>query len=283
MTLMLFGRVLPCAGIVTAALLTVPAHAQSTAAKGIDAFAGCRGGLWSNIAPIGIGPFVFSPSAPSKGYAIAHPAADTWRFEARRGDGNSGGRGSDRSEMVAQYSRATACNTVPWRSDIWHSFAMRVSGKLVKDGKWLVIGQWHGVPDAGDVDMSPVLAQSFTDGIFKISTRFDGNRQQVAGRSGNPRTVYEDRRFPWNSWVNFVYRIRFDYGGTAVLQVWRDGKPIVNLRNISIGYNDARGPRYQFGIYRQAEANGDFAVEFANHEFSSKSLIDRVAKPAAVR
>lgn len=281
MNLTPLGRAVPRLGILIATLLPGVAAAQST--NGVDAFRGCRGGVWSAIAPAAIGPFVFSPSAPKKDYAITRTAPNLWRFEARRGDGNSGGRGSDRAEMVAQYSRATPCNTVGWRKDIWHSFAMRVSGKVGNDGKWLVIGQWHGVPDPGDVDMSPVLAQSFTDGIFKISTRFDNNRVQVAGRSGNPRTVYEDRRFPWNSWVNFVYHVQFDPAGKGLLQVWRDGKPIVNLRNVPIGYNDTRGPRYQFGIYRQADSNGDFAVEFANHEFSSSSLIDRVAQPVSIR
>lgn len=271
--------------LMTTACVSVAASAHSlkAAKPGSDSFAGCRGSAWSAITPSAIGPFVFSPSAPQKGYAIARLTPNLWRFESRQGDGNSAGRGSDRAEMVAQYSRGTSCNTVGWRKDIWHSFSMRVSGNVGKDGKWLVVGQWHGVPDAGDVDMSPVLAQSFTDGIFKISTRFDKNSVQLPGRSGNPRTVYEDRRFPWNTWVSFVYHIRFDYAGNGLLQVWRDGKLVTNLRDVSIGYNDARGPRYQFGIYRQANSVGDFAVEFANHEFSPTSLIDRVERPTTVR
>ncbi len=285
MTLKPLKRVFLQVGFIMTAFVPAAAGAQSNSAakSGSDAFAGCRGSMWSAIMPAAIGPFLFSPSAPQKGYAIARLTPNLWRFESRQGDGNSAGRGSDRAEMVAQYSRGTPCNTVGWRRDIWHSFAMRVSGNVGKDGKWLVVGQWHGVPDAGDVDMSPVLAQSFTDGVFKISTRFDKNRVQFPGRLGNPRTVYEDRRFPWNTWVNFVYHIRFDYAGDGLLQVWRDGKLISNLRDVPIGYNDARGPRYQFGIYRQANSVGDFAVEYANHEFSPTSLIDRVARPVAVR
>lgn len=267
-----------CMAALTVAALPVAASAQAK-----DPFAGCRGSAWSSIAPATIGSFVFSPSAPARPYAISQVSPSVWRFESRAHDGNSAGAGTDRTEMVAQYSRSTSCNTVPWRTDIWQSFAMRISGQVAKDGKWVVVGQWHAVPDADDTSMSPVLAQSFTDGIFKISTRSDGEKRQTAASTGNPRTVYEDRSFPLDTWVNFVYRIRFDYAGRGILQVWRDGKSIVNLRNVAIGYNDVRGPRYQFGIYREKDSTSTLAVEYANQNITTTSMLSMVARPAAIR
>ncbi|MBY9062816.1 polysaccharide lyase [Sphingomonas yunnanensis] len=270
----------PIGGLVALLVAAMPSVAGAQAK---DAFAGCRGQAWAGILPTSIGSFVFSPSAPARPYAISRVSPSIWRFESRAHDGSSSGAGSDRTEMVAQYSRSTSCNTVPWRTDIWQSFAMRVSGQVEKDGKWVVLGQWHAVPDDDDASMSPVLAQSFTDGVFKISTRSDDQRRQTAASTGSPRTVYEDRGFPLNTWVNFVYRIRFDYAGRGILQVWRDGKSIVNLRNVPIGYNDVRGPRYQFGIYRQKDSTSTLAVEFANQQIASASMLSIVSRPATIR
>jgi hypothetical protein len=259
----------PASGFLALIVAVTPSVAGAQAK---DAFAGCRGQAWAGILPTSIGSFVFSPSAPARPYAISRVSPSVWRFESRAHDGSSSGAGSDRAEMVAQYSRSTSCNTVPWRTDIWQSYAMRVSGQVERDGKWVVLGQWHAVPDDDDASMSPVLAQSFTDGIFKISTRSDDQRRQTAASTGSPRT-----------WVNFVYRIRFDYAGRGILQVWRDGKSIVNLRNVPIGYNDVRGPRYQFGIYRQKDSNSTLAVEFANQKITSSSMLSMISRPATIR
>lgn len=240
-------------------------HASNDQRK--DPFAGCRGRAWRGIRPTRIDPFLFTPNAPQKPHALGYERG-LWRFEARPGDGNAEGAGTDRTEMVAPYSRAGSCNTVAWRQDIWHTFSMRVSGNMTKSGKWVVAGQWHAVPDVEDAPMSPILAQSLTDGIFKISVRSDARRIQNKNGVGNPRTVYEDRTFPRDQWVRFSYHIRFDPFGKGLLQVWRDGKPIVDLHDVSIGYNDKRGPRYQFGIYRQSGSPDRIVVEFFNHKFS---------------
>jgi hypothetical protein len=51
--------------------------------------------------------------------------------------------------------------------------------------------------------------------------------------------------------------------------------------NIPIGYNDAVGPSWKFGVYKSANAK-TLAVQYRNVEHGTSSLFDRIANPLPV-
>jgi hypothetical protein len=53
----------------------------------------------------------------------------------------------------------------------------------------------------------------------------------------------------WNKWTDFVVHVKLSLKGQGLLQVWMDGKLVVDQKNINIGYNDDIGPYPSWGIY----------------------------------
>lgn len=155
--------------------------------------------------------------------------------------------------------------------------AMRLpNGPANNPASWMVAGQFHATPDADDVQGSPVLAQQFSGDTFEIITRTHADDPGTANPSGTSRY---STTWLGSDWVNLVYRVQFTRGtSTSELQVWMDGVEIVNLTGIAIGYNDAEGPYFKYGIYRSAAAETT-VIDYANVEVSTSSLLDRVANP----
>ncbi len=54
----------------------------------------------------------------------------------------------------------------------------------------------------------------------------------------------------YDEWVDYVARVKWDAtSNTGILEIWQDGKQIVDEQNINIGYRELVKPYWKIGIY----------------------------------
>lgn len=231
-----------------------------------------------------------------------------FRMELRNGDQiGSGGVTADnqKSEIqpAAAYRAGAFQSPVSFGDDVWQSWSFYLEPRVAPlSGDFLIIGQWHATEDgpvtapARAVDgpwyppVSFQLAQA-ADSDFVLGQLFlrllaDPNAQQPSV------TIQEEHRYSLTAgalqrgvWHNIVTHFVFGFtGNTAIAQVWLDGTQVVNASGINIGYNDVRGPHFNWGLYRGYQSNdpNTDAIIYANMETSYSSLLSRVGNPRPI-
>jgi hypothetical protein len=192
------------------------------------------------------------------------PSGKIYRFEIREGDQRPG-EDRDRSELSGSEHK------YPNGTELWlsYSFLHEPGAPLVDE--WNNMGQWH----AGSG--SPVVTFKMHDeGQFAVWTR--------SGSSGDhvDAVRYQMTDFQRGRWYGVVQRLRFDPDGSdAIVQVWMDGVLVVDVQGEPVSYTDSTETYWKFGIYREASAVTQ-AVRFANFEFSTTSLADRIDAPLPI-
>jgi hypothetical protein len=183
---------------------------------------------------------------------IVRAGADALRFEIRpgeqwlKGEGRLG-HGSHRTEVHDVYRARMG-------QEYWYGFSIYIPTSLAVRDTRLVIGQWHGQRDTrfDEHPRSPLLVQRYRDGRFYIQVRWSAILVQTTETVDLPnakRTLYEDRAFPRDRWVDFVYHVKWSFLDDGFVRVWRDGIQIVHYDG-PVGYNDREGPYFRFGLYR---------------------------------
>ena len=196
--------------------------------------------------------------------------ADYDRFEVRPGDRWS------RDKVGVERSELRDVRNWPFSTDVWVAYSMRVPTTSSTAAPWTVVGQFHGTEDVGDGARSPMLAVDIGLDRLRITTRSDAAPSTVH----NPREVERYRaKLDKGHWHSFVFRLRFARSGDGYLAAWMDGISIIPGEAIPLGYNDAIGPYWKYGVYRPA-AQGVTTVEYANMEVSTTSLERRVKDSA---
>lgn len=192
------------------------------------------------------------------------------RFEVRSGDTWSKDRYVNRAEFQSLTKH-------PFGEDVWFSYAMRIkAGAPVT--KWNVLGQFHNTPDAGEPGLSPPFAINFIPGEkLRFLRRYNPYEVDSSPTVSTMLTkaVARDR------WYRIVGRITFGWNDDGAVNIWMDGSKVIGLSNTNIGYNDEVGPYWKFGIYR-AQVSETLAVEYANMELGSGSLLNRVTSPLPI-
>jgi hypothetical protein len=206
-------------------------------------------------------------------WSVQRDEANTFRFEVRPGDvwTLSDSAAKERAELSQRAVLDPA-------ADIWVSHALRVEPGGTYPGGFVVLGQFHNSPDPNELSPSPLFAYTFDGGVLRVDLRTSTENPLVANPP--PIIVYTDAAFPVGRWVRFVAQLRVDPAGSGFVKVWRDGAQIVNYSG-PLGYVDAAGPYWKFGIYRAA-TSGTMVVRYANVEVSASSLSPRISNPCAI-
>ncbi len=217
----------------------------------------------------------------SKPYACRR-SGDLVRFEARSGD-----RGywmdamhhNERAELVTTSAGKQTDRMYPSGRDVWLSYAFRlVSGE--QQSHWAIVGQMHPSIDPFEARVPPSLALTLRPAPGGASLSLETRSDPSLISKSSPAAVGRWRgSLRTGQWVQIVLRYRADPFGHGALQAWADGREVVNLRNIPIGYNNVRdGAAWEFGIYRGQSAE-PLVVEYANMEQGTQSLMNRVTNP----
>lgn len=118
--------------------------------------------------------------------------------------------------------------------DYWFGCSIYVpSSSTLKADSVLV--QWHTHAKSG---VSPVIGLRIREGKW-IITREVGDRK--GAELGSVST---------NKWTDFVFRIRWRVDKTGLLQVWKNGKRVVDMSKIQTGWEgEAKMPYLKVGRY----------------------------------
>ena len=205
---------------------------------------------------------------------LASNKNDRYLFETKPGQYWSGDTGNDRHR--AEYSGPPlAFDTDVWWSD-W--FRLKSVDWDAVSG-WLILGQIHASPDAGDFGASPIFAYEFTRNGMTIVTR-----TAATGPTSNPSstTRYTMPGFQMGRWYRRVVRTKLNNAGAGELDVYFDGTQVVNLTGISNCYPDVVAPYMKFGIYSgpaMPAGSKSTIAEYARVEIGTASLAARIATP----
>ncbi|RAK58144.1 heparin lyase I family protein [Phenylobacterium deserti] len=187
-------------------------------------------------------------------------AGDVFRFEVHSGDQWRPRDGAkERSEVSAQ-------DTLEFDKTytMTYDFMVEPGQKITSD--WLNVGQFHGSPDSGDYgSLGPVFATQLDGERMRFITRTDEDRITTSRPDDN--VLYTDSSdIIRGHWYQMKVEIRFDPDGAGLIKVWRDGDLLVNYKG-GVGYNDAVGPYWKMGIYREASAE-TLAVNYRNFDIA---------------
>jgi len=225
----------------------------------------------------------FNSQTPNKSWSLQQALNKTspiFRVQVNSGDRWSGDANSTKPKERSEFYQKNA--NLPYNQDVWVSYSIRIlPGKPLDldSGEICFIGQFHASEDDRDVSSSPVLGLRLqgadTLAIHTCSTTDNPHRE-------NPKTVLRGTtQLERDEWHRIVMRVRFS-PTKGQLQFWKNGKELINLSGIGIGYPDSTGPYWKFGIYRNA-IPVSLAIEFANMEITkSSSLYSRVSKPLVI-
>jgi hypothetical protein len=194
-------------------------------------------------------------------WSISAGGGNDLRFEVRPGDvadwDRSHNHPAERAEISGFRSKE------PTESDLWFSMDLMVEPGPKVTSRWLVLGQLHPTEDPGDVGPSPAWAQELNaDDEFRIVIRAKADKP--LRRSPAPTVLFVDSQFKRGQTYHLVYHLRYSQSQGA-LDAWRDGVQIVHYSG-PVGYIDAQGPYFKFGIYREP-APETLVVHYKNLRF----------------
>ena len=235
--------------------------------------------LSGNVWQFGGVPFVVQ--SPEKDWSLSLSSTKA-RIELRSRDqwrGDMGG-GKERCELNS--------TGYPLDTELWFAFQAKISGAIPE--QWLVFAQMQQRPEnlpgrTETIGKPPALALRLDGDVFSVETRTDAAEVTTV-----PQNDRQTVRFVEHNWSaahlgqvrDYVGRVKFNWQGQGILQVWRQGVLIVNDIGIDMGYNDiARRslPSFKVGAYR-AHDEGTVIVEVANVVAPQvTSLLDRVTSP----
>lgn len=167
------------------------------------------------------------------------------RFELRNGDKwLSKGGSSLRSEIETR-------ERPRMNSERWYRFSLMLPQDFPIEDNRLVLAQWHGVDKKylGESARSPVMAFRYSSGTFSITMRHSAERIVRNADAVPSKELFETKSLSLDAWNDFVVQTRWSYTAEGFINIWWNGKPIVEYRG-PVGYNDDLAPYFQFGIYR---------------------------------
>lgn len=179
----------------------------------------------------------------------------TLRFEVRPGDHwSTDGSGKERSELY-----------YPQKFDLRRTydlgFALMVERGPGNTASWLTLAQLQSTFDPQEPGHSPPFAIELRGEKMRIISR-DSAAKIASPKDTSYRFHFEDRQsIKRGRWYRMKLRVRFDPGQDGLLQVWRDGRQIVDYKG-PIGFEDAVGPYLKLGVYRDVGPKETLAVRF---------------------
>jgi hypothetical protein len=166
---------------------------------------------------------------------------DSLRFELRKGE----------QWNTSFRSEVNTTEHPPMNSVRWYAFSLYLPVDFPIEDNRLVLAQWHGADkkERGEVARSPSMAFRYRAGRFYVTDRHTSERI-VKDSDTVPETIlFQTNSFPLGQWNDFVVQAKWSYQDDGFVNVWWNGKPIVQYCG-PVGYNDDLGPYFKFGIYR---------------------------------
>ncbi|MCJ7758270.1 MAG: heparin lyase I family protein [Gillisia sp.] len=163
-------------------------------------------------------------------------------------EGNSAGRfqinkkdPKTKGTTMAELSQAKSTA----QAEGWYGFSQYFPETYVPDSSEEIITQWQDQSvKGGGGNGSP------SNAIITVDDKVQWMVQKDA--DANNSTDYIDLgTIPKNIWIDWVVHIKYSQTNTGILEVWMDGKKVIDRQNMSNSYNDAAYPYLKFGLYKE--------------------------------
>ena len=211
--------------------------------------------------------------SPGKSYSInvftdSVSKEQLLRFELRKNEYWTDIRGdqSFRAEIDAK-------DRPPMTSEKWYRFKILLPGDFPIEDNRLVLAQWHGADKwwLGEHNRNPVLSFRFINGIFSIKLMHSSkyiiwNVEEIPSEK-----LFKTKDFALDKWHDFVIEAKWTYEDDGFINIWWNDEQIVHYKG-PVGYNDFRGPYFQFGIYR--DSTNQTYVSYMKNILMGKSAKD---------
>ena len=153
-------------------------------------------------------------------------------------------------------------------ADAWFGFSVYFpsEGTATELNHWLFF-QIHGSADKrlNEHSRNPPFSLTLTEDGLRGSWKWDPDEHSLtrSGKGTESYTIPGDKSNYLDRWVDFVLHAKVDYtdSKTGILELWVDGKKVLNKHNIQFGYNDDKGIYPSWGMY----FNGDLSVMKNDH------------------
>lgn len=147
------------------------------------------------------------------------------RFELNRTD-PSPPSGSKRAELTQRDEQ-------PVNAERWYGFSINLDPTWAYDVSSEIVSQWHQC-DSGCPGGSPPVALLTSKGNWKIDFRGE---------------IVDLGPYATGTWTDWVFHMRWRTDGSGLLEVWRDGAPVLT-RTGAVHGGGLRSPYFKLGIYK---------------------------------
>jgi hypothetical protein len=131
--------------------------------------------------------------------------------------------------------------------DTWYGFSIYLPAPFERDEIGETLTQWHATSDPGEQNLNPPIALKVKDGSWGLFVR--SNPFQPTVKSRQHQDSYKFGSLDTNEWTDWVFRIRWSYDNDGIVQVWKNGKQVLNRTGPNC-YNDKVMPHFRIGIYK---------------------------------
>ena len=122
----------------------------------------------------------------------------------------------------------------------WYAFSFFLPSDFPIVKTRLVIARWKQSFNNPSKDRSPMVSLRYMDGKLRVDIARDRGK----------RKVFIDKMDLLSRWVDMVFRLKPEPNKDGLLQVWKDGKLIVDYRG-PLGFRDDEDEIYfKLGLYR---------------------------------
>ena len=153
-------------------------------------------------------------------------------------------------------------------AETWYGFSVYFPTEGTRDelNNWLFF-QIHASADKRlkEASRNPPFSLTLTKDGLRGAWKWDPDEKSLttSGKGTEHYTIPGDKADYLDRWVDFVVHVKVDYSEakTGLIELWVDGKKVLNEHNIQFGYNDDKGIYPSWGMY----FNGDLSVMENDH------------------
>lgn len=171
-------------------------------------------------------------------------------IDLRRGDAP----GRERAEVMPDAWDAfpNFVNEFHLGQEYWYTVSVCLSADWVIDNDREVVFQFHSRPDLNRGESwsrQPPLALYINGGEWQLVNRADARKIQRDGTMPQFEQFWSLGPIVPGAWTDWSFQVKWSYGPDGILQVWRDGQPVVSHYGPNT-FNDNQGPYLKMGIYK---------------------------------
>jgi hypothetical protein len=138
----------------------------------------------------------------------------------------------------------------------WYGFSVYLpKDGMTVDSYPMLFFQLHATPDHDQNEpwRQPISAMRidpdgmvFCDWTYDTAEISPKNHNITKNRTSVPITPVSEW---WDRWTDVVWHVKYDPFGKGLVQIWIDGKQVVDRSNVAVGYNDKLGAFPSYGLY----------------------------------